>query len=56
LISTLSQLFSQGVKLDYELTTLPFPPRVFDPEYVKINELGTIPFFVDGEATMTESW
>ncbi len=41
--------------LDYELELLPFPPRVFKKEYLAINPLGTIPFFVDGAATMTES-
>jgi glutathione S-transferase len=41
--------------LDYELKLLPFPPRVFAKEYLAINPLGTIPFFVDGDAKMTES-
>ena len=41
--------------LDYELELLPFPPRVFKKAYLAINPLGTIPFFVDGDATMTES-
>jgi glutathione S-transferase len=41
--------------LDYELELLPFPPRVFQKEYLAINPLGTIPFFVDDDATMTES-
>ncbi len=41
--------------LDYELELLPFPPRVFQKEYLAINPLGTIPFFVDGDAKMTES-
>ena len=39
----------------YELKLLPFPPRVRAPEYLEINPLGTIPFFVDGETRMTES-
>ena len=38
-----------------ELKLLPFPPRVLSPEYLDINPLGTIPFFVDGDAQMTES-
>jgi glutathione S-transferase len=41
--------------LSYELKLLPFPPRVLAPEYLEINPLGTIPYFVDGETRMTES-
>ncbi len=41
--------------LDYDLKLLPFPPRVLAKEYLAINPLGTIPFFVDGDARMTES-
>lgn len=41
--------------LPYELKLLPFPPRVLAPEYLEVNPLGTIPFFVDGETQMTES-
>jgi glutathione S-transferase len=41
--------------LAYDLKLLPFPPRVLAREYLAINPLGTIPFFVDGEARMTES-
>ncbi len=41
--------------LDYELVVLPFPPRVFQKDYLGINPLGTIPFLADGEAQMTES-
>lgn len=41
--------------LAYELTVLPFPPRVFAPEYKKLNPLGTIPLFLDGAVRMTES-
>lgn len=39
----------------YDLKLLPFPPRVLAPDYLAINPLGTIPFFVDGETKMTES-
>lgn len=45
----------EELELDYDLELLPFPPRVFKKEYLAINPLGTIPFFVDGDATMTES-
>ena len=40
---------------DYELVTMPFPPRVGYPGYLSINSLGTVPTFVDGDLTMTES-
>jgi glutathione S-transferase len=45
----------EELALDYELHVLPFPPRVFAKEYLAINPLGTIPFYVDGEMRMTES-
>lgn len=41
--------------LDYELVVLPFPPRVFQKEYLAINPLGTIPWLEDGEARLSES-
>lgn len=41
--------------LEYELEILPFPPRMFEREYLKVNTLGTVPYFVDGEVHMTES-
>ncbi len=41
--------------LDYELINMPFPPRVGYPGYLDINPLGTVPAFVDGDLTMTES-
>jgi glutathione S-transferase len=41
--------------LEYELVTMPFPPRTAYPGYLDINPLGTIPTFVDGALTMTES-
>jgi glutathione S-transferase len=41
--------------LKYELHLLPFPPRVHAREYLEINSLGTIPYFIDGEVHMTES-
>lgn len=39
----------------YELVTMEFPPRVHHPAYLAINPLGTVPFFRDGDVTMTES-
>lgn len=41
--------------LDYELVVLQFPPRAFHKEYKDVNPLGTVPAFVDGDLTMTES-
>ncbi len=41
--------------LDYELVVLPFPPRVFQKEYLGINPLGTIPWLEDGDVRMSES-
>lgn len=41
--------------LDYDVETLPFPPRVFQRDYLEINPLGTVPYFADGDISMTES-
>jgi glutathione S-transferase len=41
--------------LPYELEVLAFPPRVADRDFLGINALGTVPYFVDGATTMTES-
>jgi len=41
--------------LDYELINMAFPPRASFEGYLDINPLGTVPAFVDGELTMTES-
>jgi len=41
--------------LPYELEVLPFPPRVFQRDYLGTNVLGTVPYFEDGAVTMTES-
>lgn len=41
--------------LDYELLVLPFPPRIFQRDYLSINSLGTVPYFIDGDTHMTES-
>jgi glutathione S-transferase len=40
---------------EYELVNMPFPPRMGYPGYLTINPLGTVPTFVDGDLTMTES-
>ena len=41
--------------LEYELEILPFPPRIFNRDYLGVKSLGTVPFFVDGDTQMTES-
>src|SRR4051812_20193125 len=41
--------------LEYDLKMLPFPPREFARDYLQVNPLGTIPFYIDGDARMTES-
>lgn len=41
--------------LDYELEVMPFPPRFLHEGYLDVNVLGTVPYFVDGDAHMTES-
>ena len=41
--------------LDYDLAIMPFPPRVFKRDYLDVNSLGTVPYFVDGDVHMTES-
>jgi len=41
--------------MDFELVELPFPPRIFQKDYLEINPLGTVPYFVDGDTHMTES-
>lgn len=45
----------EELELAYELVTMPFPPRALYPGYLDINPLGTVPTFVDGALTMTES-
>lgn len=40
---------------DYELELLPFPPRVFQKDFLGVNALGTVPYFEDGDTNMTES-
>ena len=41
--------------LDYEVHVMPFPPRIFEQDYLEVNLLGTIPFLEDGQTRMTES-
>lgn len=41
--------------LEYDLEVMPFPPRFLHEGYTDLNILGTVPYFEDGEAQMTES-
>ncbi|MGO9934215.1 MAG: glutathione S-transferase family protein [Steroidobacteraceae bacterium] len=41
--------------LPYELEILRFPPRFEHKDFLDINMLGTVPYFTDGDARMTES-
>ena len=41
--------------LDYELINMTFPPRATYEGYLDINPVGTVPAFVDGDVTLTES-
>lgn len=41
--------------LPYRLHTIPFPPRILQPDYLELNPLGTIPLLIDGDVQMTES-
>ena len=45
----------EEMSLDYELEVMPFPPRARREGYLDINPLGTVPAFVDGDTTLTES-
>ncbi|MBL4866420.1 MAG: glutathione S-transferase family protein [Pseudomonadales bacterium] len=45
----------EEMELEYEIEVVRFPPRIFQKQYLKINPLGTVPYFVDGETQMTES-
>lgn len=41
--------------LDFELVTMPFPPRFLHEGYRDLNPIGTVPYFTDGDVEMTES-
>ena len=45
----------EELRLPYELHILPFPPRVRAPEYLQVNQLGTVPLLIDGTTRLTES-
>ncbi len=39
----------------YRSQSILFPPRQRQPDFLAVNPSGSLPFFVDGEVTMTES-
>ena len=39
----------------YREVVVPFPPRLLQPEFLAVNPAGSLPYFVDGAVTMTES-
>jgi glutathione S-transferase len=41
--------------LEYELINMDFPPRASYPGYLDLNPMGTVPTFIDGDTTITES-
>lgn len=45
----------EEMQLPYELVLLPFPPRYRHPDWLETNPLGTIPYFEDESAVLTES-
>jgi glutathione S-transferase len=45
----------EEMELPFELEVLQFPPRFKSEGFLDINPLGTIPTFLDGDSTMTES-
>ena len=45
----------EEMQLDYELVTMSFPPRFEHDGYLDVNPMGTVPSFVDGGVTLTES-
>ncbi|NJS13496.1 MAG: glutathione S-transferase [Sphingopyxis sp.] len=46
---------AEEVGLNIDVTTLPFPPRAFAPEYKAVNPLATVPGWVENGQLMTES-
>lgn len=41
--------------IDYDLEVMLFPPRHRHEGYTGLNPIGTVPYFTDGETSMTES-
>ena len=45
----------EEMQLEYDLINMPFPPRASYPGYLDLNPMGTVPTFIDGDTTITES-
>lgn len=45
----------EEMNIDYTLIAMEFPPRYKVEGYLEINPLGTVPTFIDGALTLTES-
>jgi glutathione S-transferase len=45
----------EELALPYELRMLAFPPRAHEKSFLELNPRGTVPLFIDGETSMTES-
>lgn len=45
----------EEMELKCDVEVLKFPPRMFQPDYLEINPLGTVPYFIDDDAVLTES-
>jgi glutathione S-transferase len=45
----------EEMQIPYELESMRFPPRFEHADYLNVNVLGTVPYFLDGDARMTES-
>ncbi|MEM8496601.1 MAG: glutathione S-transferase family protein [Pseudomonadota bacterium] len=45
----------EELQIPYELKSLRFPPRIFEPSFLDVNDLGTVPYFIDGDTHMSES-
>jgi glutathione S-transferase len=45
----------EEIGMEYELINMAFPPRVTYPGYLDLNPMGTVPTFIDGDTTITES-
>ena len=45
----------EEMQLDYQVTSLAFPPRFSDKSFLEKNSLGTVPFLQDDDCELTES-
>ena len=45
----------EEMELPYEPVFLPFPPRALARDFLDVNPLGTVPYFIDGDVRMSES-